>query len=120
MGTSYRAKCRACGSQFTADEGGGRRWELLRCEVCGSERAISYKEIGEPVLMLQRDLEALETGEDSDYAAFDRVCEEYHRAVEAAFGACKCGNRMTFGAPIRCKACRSTDIDLGKAWRLYD
>ena len=93
---------------------------MLRCEVCGSERAISYKEIGEPLLKLERELEAIEGLGDPDFAAFDRVREEYYRDVEASFGACECGGRRTFAAPLRCRACRSTDIDLGKPWRLYD
>ncbi len=120
MGTAYKANCRACGNAFRAYEGGGRRSELLRCGVCGSTKWLSYEEIGEPLLKLERVLRANEDVEDPDYTACDRACEEYHREVEAAFGSCKCGERMTFGAPIRCPACRSTDIDLGKPWRLYD
>lgn len=116
MGTSYKATCRACGNHFTADEGGGRRFEQLRCHLCGKIRAIPHDQVREPLDRFRKQLE----NPDLEYEDFDRFDDEYRRAVVEFAGACSCGGRLGFGAPVRCPACLSVDIDLGKPWRLYD
>ena len=39
MGSSYTARCKACGEVFTASSGGGFNFQLLHCDTCGKERA---------------------------------------------------------------------------------
>jgi len=36
--------------------------------------------------------------------------DEYRRRVEAKAGACPCGGRFTFDAPLRCPACHSESV----------
>ena len=117
MGSSYRATCRACGNRFVADSGGGRRFEELRCSVCGAAKAVAHNQVPEAVQNLKQALEALDL---DDEAGYDRVVGEYHQNLEAFAGACACGGSFCFGAPLRCPACKSTDLDLGKPFRLYD
>jgi hypothetical protein len=117
MGCSYNANCRACGKQFSADKGGGRHFEQLRCDTCGASKVIGYEQIREPLSKYQHDLDVLDS---LDSEEFNRACEAYHRAVETAVDKCSCGGRFSFAAPIRCPECRSSDIDLGKPRRLYD
>jgi predicted Zn-ribbon and HTH transcriptional regulator len=117
MGASHRASCRACGHKFIADVGGGRHFEALGCPLCGKSKTVGYNEIPKLVRKLEEELDRI-VGLDED--AFERVNTEYHRAVEEFAGACPCGGRFVFGAPTRCPACKSTEIDLGKVWRLYD
>ena len=118
MGYLCKANCRACGKEFEAAIGGGRRFEELRCDVCGASKAIEHDRVREPLRKYQQGLEAL----DSDFSdtEFDRLLGVYHQAVEAAAEPCSCGGRFRFGAAVRCPACRSADIELGKPHRLYD
>lgn len=118
MGHQYDASCRACGRRFRADIGGGRRFEQLRCLICGTGTTIGHAEIGEPFQKLRQELDALD--ESASEADFGRVCQAYHQAVEAMVGACACGGRFQFGAPVRCPECRSPEVELGALRRLYD
>ena len=116
MGRSYKPTCRACGNHFKADEGGGRRWELLHRPLCGKSKVIGYEEIGELVQKLEEQFDI----PDLDEEGMERASAEYHKGVEAFAGFCPCGGHFSYGVPLRCPACRSTDLDLGEPWRLYD
>jgi DNA-directed RNA polymerase subunit M/transcription elongation factor TFIIS len=115
MGYSYKACCRSCGNHFRADVGGGRRWELLRCSLCGSSETIAHDQIMETVRNLNEQLRQVDLEDD-----FNRVHDEFRRSVETYAGVCRCGGRLTFDAPPRCPACSSTEIELGQPWHLYD
>ena len=122
MGHTYQATCRACGHEFKASEGGGRRFERLRCDACGAAQTIAHKEIGEPFEQYVRDLEATWDIDPDEEArrAEEQVSAAFHRAVESMVGRCSCGGQFRFGAPVRCPECRSPDIERGETLRLYD
>ena len=105
-------------ASFRADIGGGRRFGQLRCLICGTEKTIGHAQIGEPFQKLRQDLEALD--ESDAQAGFDRACRVYRQVVEAMVGACACGGRFTFGAPVRCPICHSPEVELGALRRMYD
>jgi hypothetical protein len=47
--------------------------------------------------------------------------DEYRRRVEAKAGACPCGGRFTFDAPLRCPACGSASVaDDGTRTIMFD
>ena len=50
MGILRGVICRACGQKSTVSEGGGFVFHLLRCDLCGDAKSISFEEIGEPHL----------------------------------------------------------------------
>jgi predicted Zn-ribbon and HTH transcriptional regulator len=122
MGHGYEAACRDCGHRFHANEGGGFSFHLLHCDTCGTEKDLSFEEIGEPHLRYLKGLEGpycLASSEHDrrvreSYPGAPLPEEEYQRAVESIAGPCDCGGRFRFGAPVRCPQCRSTTItDMG-------
>ncbi len=47
MGHRYAVRCRRCGAEFMAQEGGGFFFHLLHCDRCGSEKGIRFRDLGE-------------------------------------------------------------------------
>lgn len=47
MGIQYQATCKNCGKEFTANIGGGFRFELLYCNTCGKEKSIDIEKFQE-------------------------------------------------------------------------
>ncbi|MBY0526549.1 MAG: hypothetical protein K2R98_24350 [Gemmataceae bacterium] len=45
MGRLFDAVCQSCQHQFTANEGGGFQFELLRCGPCGTSKGVPYRTI---------------------------------------------------------------------------
>lgn len=115
MGKAYRAKCGACQHTFWATDGGGFCFESVRCERCGQDRSVPRDNI--------RGMDfAYVKGQDFPMEELDRsdrrmipgqpiTKEEFRRRVVAAAGVCECGGRFSFDAPLRCPACRSTDVE---------
>ncbi len=122
MGARFDALCRACGHAFAASEGGGRRFEVVRCDACGGARTVGHEAVPEALAGLKRKLDLAKAidSEEEALAAFDRATEEFHSAVEVLAGGCGCGGRYRFDAPLRCPRCRSTAIERGKTTRLFD
>jgi hypothetical protein len=128
VGQYYEATCRTCGNRFTASEGGGFFFHLLRCDTCGANRAISFEEIGEPHLRYLKGLSVPYCGASSEHDQWVRENfegepineEQYHQAVEEIAGGCTCGGRFRFNAPIRCPECRSEDIEQRELGLCYD
>lgn len=128
MGCTFEAECRDCHHQFVGHSGGGFIFHLLRCDTCGADKGLSFREIGElhlrylkglpgPYCMASaehdRDVREQYTGEPISE-------EEYHRQVEAMAGACHCGGCFRFGVPLRCPNCRSGNVREGQLLDLYD
>jgi len=90
MGTQYATRCNNCGATFETSEGGGFRFELLHCEVCGKEKSASLERFG--------GIRAPRSG------------KRYQQRMEKAAGACDCGGHFRMNAPSRCPVCRSTDL----------
>lgn len=122
MGVMFQATCRVCGSQFRAEDGGGRRFIQIRCDVCGGSKFISHAEIGEPFQKYLQDMATLQW--DADPSEEDRIYEEHRpaiaMAIESIAGKCFCGGNFRSGQPLRCPKCRSSEIEKGKILRFYD
>ena len=128
MGSQFQAKCKSCGHEFTAEDGGGFFFHLLHCDKCGRAKDISFRQLGEIHL---RYLKGLPNGYCSASAEHDRIVREtylgeplsednYHEAVESIAGHCRCRGKYTFDASPRCPKCRSLDLEEGEATLMYD
>jgi hypothetical protein len=117
MGFLYEATCHACGNQFKLARGGGHRFVLIRCEVCGTAKHIGYEEIKEARTKYLKRNEEIEW--DDCHPDAQQIESEYCLAVEAAAGKCDCGGRFLMRAPARCPRCRTVDIEQGKVFREY-
>jgi predicted Zn-ribbon and HTH transcriptional regulator len=122
MGRTFDATCRECGDVFRASEGGGRRFEAVRCTECGEGGAIGHEEIAEAHRrFVERSDEAMGIQDDREAdVAFERARAEFFAVVNAAAGECSCGGRFRHDAPLRCPRCRSTDLERGNVRRLFD
>jgi hypothetical protein len=114
MGRAFQAVCGSCGHVFVTSEGGGFSFESLRCDRCGADTAVEYEAIWDTYLAMLKGLKPLmpePNGADwRTYPGEPITQEEYRRRVEAHAGACPCGGRFTFDAPLRCPACRSAEV----------
>ena len=95
MGVECNAICLDCGCQFTVFYGGGFEFNLLRCDTCG-----------------EVDIVPIEKAEPSWLSRFFKRLKGPKR--------CSCGGRFRRDAPIRCVACKSTNIELGDVTMHYD
>ncbi len=124
MGQMFEATCQSCRKEFVASEGGGFAFESLRCAACGEATAVSFERIGTPYLAYLKGLNCVlpePNGADGQSYPGEPIGEaEYHRAVEAIAGACECGGRFTFDAPLRCPTCRSDQIERGRTTMHFD
>jgi len=120
MGFAIAATCRACGSNFMVDKGGGTAFHLLRCDKCGKTREISFVAMGETYLRFIKGLDEPfyeATAEDEGYireryAGTPLKAHDYFLEVERTAGACSCGGEFTLTAPPRCPRCHATEIRL--------
>jgi hypothetical protein len=128
MGHSFKATCKDCQLNFVGSEGGGFFFHDLRCDCCGESTSIGFDTIGEPHLRYVKGLQvpyciASSEADEIIRASYpgDSITEEqYHEAVEQLAGACPCGGRFKFDAPIRCPRCRSSHVDPGDLLMMYD
>jgi hypothetical protein len=91
VGESFDARCSNCGEIFNISIGGGFRFMMLHCEVCGKPKARNIAE-------------KIELGLD----------EAGH------WGTCPCGGDLSFDAPPRCPKCRSTKYEVPGNYVNYD
>ena len=128
MGISMRARCLDCGGDFELNEDGGFFFHLLRCDKCGGTKAVGFDELGDLHVRYVKGLDMPYCGASAEgdryiqeHVPVEPLSEhEYHSAIEAVVGECKCGGHYTFGAPPRCPNCLSTHIDKGEVFRCYD
>ncbi len=128
MGHQVPARCLDCGCTFTADQGGGFFFHLLRCDRCGQIKSIAFRDLGKLHVRYVKGLSVpySTASEESDreiqeHAPVEPISkEEYHRGVEAIAGKCECGGQYSFEAPIRCPQCRSSRIEEGEPTIFYD
>jgi predicted Zn-ribbon and HTH transcriptional regulator len=119
MGHEYLAKCNRCSFKFNVSEGGGKVVHLLRCDTCGKDKWIRFREIGEPhfhyIKELDRPYCASSSASDENiqkcYPGKPITREEYFAKVEEIVGDCECGGIYKFNALPRCPKCNSTDIE---------
>jgi len=45
MGAEYSARCQKCGHTFSVMQGGGFAFHLLRCDKCGKEKSVGFREL---------------------------------------------------------------------------
>ena len=117
MGHLYEATCNGCGNHFEVARGGGHRFALVRCDLCGDTRHVGYEEIKEPRSKYLERNAAIEW--DESHPDAQQIESEYCLAVEAVAGRCDCGGQFRLGAQARCPKCGSVDIVEGKVLREY-
>jgi hypothetical protein len=116
MGIRTSQICKRCGSHFTPNEGGGFRFDLLHCELCGRDWSIGHEEIGDAHLRYVKGLRVpyaisrmkFDRWVQANYPGEPLTEAEYHAAVEAMAEPCACGGRFRYDAPARCPTCSST------------
>lgn len=111
MGTGFFAKCRDCGNEFGACEGGGMTFHVLHCDRCGKSRDVPFEKISE---LHDRWLKK------SDNDAESLSDDEYYTAVEETMRKCRCGGKFTFAAGPRCPECRSENFEKTGGDLMYD
>lgn len=128
MGHISSAKCLECGEAFELDSGGGFFFHLVRCDVCGVTKSVSFDDLGE---FHSRYLKGLSgpyciasTEHDENVrkqAPIQPISEaEYYTKIEAIAGKCSCGGNFTLNAPPRCPKCHSTHTEEGEPTVFYD
>jgi len=125
MGRAFQAVCQSCQHTFPASEGGGFRFEALRCDRCGTDTAVEYEAVWDTYLAMLKGLQtSMPEPNGADWRTYpgEPITEdEYRRRVEAHAGACPCGGRFTLDAPLRCPACRSESVaDDGTSAIMFD
>lgn len=130
MGQQVGAICSECGTHFKVSQRGGFAFHLLHCDVCGAEKSIGFKTIGQAHLAYLKGLKGpycVASAEHDqqvreNYDGEPLTEGEYHRAVEELCGVCKCGGHFRLDAPARCPECRSVDwqVDPMGGRILYD
>ncbi len=119
MGMAYHATCKKCRHRFEVRIGGGFFFHLLHCTYCGTDKHISFKELGEVHLQYLKGLDVpyCVASANNDEAVRDsysgRAISEatYERKVQKIAGTCQCGGSFTFRAKPRCPKCRSTRLE---------
>ena len=132
MGSASGQICRACGTRFTVQSGGGFFFDLLHCDTCGRTQNVGHQDLGDIHLRFVKGLPgpyavsrgAMDRRIQQEYPGEPLTRAEYHTAVEATFEPCPCGGRFRYDAPPRCPSCRSTgeqwDADPEGGYMLYD
>ena len=128
MGHEARARCQDCGARFSVSEGGGFTFHLLRCDQCGSTKAVRFSDLGETHIRYVKGLSvpysmataAQDAHIQQNVDVVPLTEDDYYRAVEAVAGPCSCGGRYTFRAPPRCPKCRSPRVKIGPPTLFYD
>jgi hypothetical protein len=128
MGHTFGAKCKNCGTEFEASEGGGFTFHLLHCDQCGKDKSISFDKLGDLHLRYVKGLDVpyssfsweLDKSIQRNYPGEPISEADYYKEIEKLIRKCRCGGRYRFDAPPRCPKCRSTDFEQGPMGVLYD
>jgi hypothetical protein len=118
MGVELTVKCNKCGHRFSARLGGGFMFHLLHCDMCGKDRSISFRELGEAHLGYLKGLKGAYCVATGEHDRFVRVNypgeplpeDEYHRVIDDFAGKCRCGGHFRMDAKPRCPRCRSDEF----------
>lgn len=103
MGIQFEAKCRKCGCEFEACDGGGFEFSMLRCDRCGSPHFVGPdEELPQPK------------------SVWTRILELSRLKKVARTDQCHCGGTYSADAPLRCIQCHSDDIEMGRITEHYD
>ena len=125
MGHTNKAMCNKCGAEFKVVHGGGFLSHILRCDLCGEGKTISFGGLGEfhPSHLKELSGKALQKYERDvhKHAPVKPMSEKKCRkAAEKAAGKCACGGKFALTAPPRCPTCHSTDIAEGEVTTCAD
>lgn len=130
MGSKSGVICKDCSTKYNMFKGGGFRFHLLHCDICGKEKQVSFRELGDIHLRYIKGLNVpycMATNESDKFIQEnypgDSIGEdEYHSLVEEFSGKCECGGNYSFDAPQRCPNCRSTEseFDPEGGFEMYD
>lgn len=116
MGSATSQVCRDCGVHFMARDGGGFMFDLLDCDTCGDDRAVSHEELGDIHLGYVKGLPGpyavarsrMDAEIKATYPGPSLTRAEYRAGAEATLDRCGCGGTYRYDAPPRCPGCRST------------
>lgn len=122
MGCEMQAECNICGHEFRVSYGGSMSSELLRCNRCGKDKFILFREI--PDLWVGR-WRRFWDAQDGEVVWDDRLGEVkitmraitekvYRDRVQRFAGGCTCRGRFRFNAPPRCPKCWSRSFTEGE------
>jgi hypothetical protein len=92
MAMMLEVSCRQCGAQSQQLDGATMSGPRPRCWVCGRSRLVSVEDV----------IKATTDGQSVDWSDAN---------IAKLAGPCKCGGTFSEDAPLRCKKCRSTDLD---------
>ena len=113
MGSEFEARCRRCNHTFSVMQGGGMAFHLLRCDKCGKEKSVGFREAIDLHNQSLSARDSTTTGVRDDYIPEDTPGPGLTEAdTEALLGKHRCGGRFRFDAPPRCPKCRSTEVAL--------
>lgn len=114
MGRAFQAKCAACQHTFPASEGGGVRYECVRCKKCGRDEDVPHEDLGDIYLAYLKGLNPvlaeMDGADGRTYPGEPITRREFRRRVVAKAGVCGCGGQFSFTAPLRCPACGSEAV----------
>jgi hypothetical protein len=116
MGQATGHICKACGTTFGVQSGGGFFFDMLHCEACGNAQSVRHQDLGDIHLGFVKGLPGpyavarseMDRQIQREYPGEPLSRHQYHAAVEATFDPCACGGRFRYNAPARCPGCRST------------
>ena len=92
MAQMLNVSCKDCGTEEVQLDGPVMAGYRPRCEQCGNTRLVSWNST-------------------AGNASVERLNgEAKDRAIADGAGTCVCGGRFSLDAPLRCSACRSTDV----------
>lgn len=97
MATMLTVTCNKCGAESEQIDGPLMMGFNLRCDRCGETKFVAMEDLyaGDP---------------PGIQPASDEAWRLRHGRLPGLAGTCACGGSHSEDAPIRCSACRSTDV----------
>jgi hypothetical protein len=123
MGAMYEAVCLACSRAFQAHFGGGLSFFDLHCKTCGRHQMVAHDRIPqalEKYVTAVREAMDAARGPAEKRQAIVKAANDLDRAVHPTVGPCSCGGQFGLHAPVRCPACKSSNIKNAGTGVLYD
>jgi hypothetical protein len=97
MGSLLTVTCRSCGSESRQVDGPIMTGFNPRCDRCGATAFVSIADL------YASDPPGMDEASDSAWQLRDE-------RLSTLAGPCSCGGSFVEDAPVRCPACRSTDV----------